>query len=313
MSIGTATLIVMAAAVDSRSQDFTGPHADPALQRMADDLQGCLESGPMSTRLESTAAVAGSLVDTTRVIRWGTAKDSRCNVDRCDAPDGLQRVVDFEFEASEPHASWSADDRARLEELIPALLARLPGTTKLRRSDPRSASRTPETLRIRLDYRGLSPLQRDLDAWILLPRQLLVTISLVDTRHGGHMLAERVVNVGQGLRMRGRSAATAGDAWYAQLSATIGSASREVLGSIACQTPWLDVAMDQGKMRLSTRGLSGLEGGRAVLLIPPLESGAPARWPIAKIRSASSLDSMELELVRGSAASCATGCKAVLL
>ena len=312
-SVCTAALLVVLGSADSRSQDLTGTPIDPVLQRAADDLQGCLESAPSSTRLESTTVVAGTVVDATRVTRWGAARDGRCNPDRCAAPDGLRRVVDLEFEAGEPHAAWSADDRARLEDLIPGVLLRLSGTTQLRRSDTRSPLRTPETLRVRLDYRGLSPLQRDLDAWVRTPRGLTLTLSLADTRRGGTVVAERVITVEQGLRMRGRTAITTGDAWYTQLSTTIDSASQEVLKPVACETPWLDVVMEQGKFRLSTRGTSGLENGRAVLLIPSVEASATARWPIAKVRSTSRVDSVELELISGSATRCEAGCKALVL
>jgi hypothetical protein len=257
--------------------------------------------------------MAGAVVDATRVTHWGASRDGRCNRDRCAAPDGLRRVVDLAFEAGEPHASWSADDRARLEDLIPASLLRAPGTTQLRRSDARSPLSTPETLRVRLDYHGWSPLQRHLDAWVRTPRGLTLTLSLVDTRRGGAVVAERVITVEQGLGIRGRAAITTGDAWYTQLSTTIGSASQEVLKPLACETPWLDVVMEQGKFRLSTRGTSGLDSGRAVLLIPPVESSATARWPIAKIRSTSRVDSVELELISGSATGCEAGCKALVL
>lgn len=311
--VGVAALLVTVAAVGSRSQDLTGTPVDPTVQRAADDLQGCLESAPSSTRLESTTTVAGTIVDATRVTRWDAARDGRCNRDRCAAPDGLRRVVDLTFEAGEPHVSWSANDRARLEDLIPASLLRLPGTTQLRRSDARSPSSTPETLRVRLDYRGLSPLQRHLDAWVRTPRGLTLTLSLVDTRRGGAVVAERVITIGQGLRIQGRAAITTGDAWYTQLSTTIGSASQEVLRPLACAMPWLEVVMEQGKFRISTTAISGLESGSTVLLIPPIESNATARWPIAKVRSTSRIDSMELELISGSLARCNAGCKALVL
>ena len=113
ISVAIAALSVALAAVGSRSQELTGTPVDPALQRAADDLQGCLESAPSSTRLESTTTMAGAVVDATRVTHWGASRDGRCNRDRCAAPDGLRRVVDLAFEAGEPHASWSADDRAR--------------------------------------------------------------------------------------------------------------------------------------------------------------------------------------------------------
>jgi hypothetical protein len=71
--------------------------------------------------------------------------------------------------------------------------------------------------------------------------------------------------------------------------------------------------MEQGKFRLSTGGMSGLDSGRAVLLIPPVESSATARWPIAKVRSTSRTDSVELELISGSATGCEAGCKALVL
>lgn len=313
ISVAIAALSVALAAAGSRSQDLTGTPVDPALQRAADDLQGCLESAPASTRLESTTTMAGTVVDTTRVTRWGAARDGRCNRDRCAAPDGLRRVVDLSFEAGEPHASWSADDRARLEDLIPASLLRVPGATQLRRSDARPPSPTPETLRVRLDYHGRSSLQRHLDAWVRTPRGLTLTLSLVDTRRGDAVVAERVITVEQGVGIRGRAAITTGDAWYTQLSTTIGAASQEVLKPLACETPWLDVVMEQGKFRLSTRGMSGLDNGRAVLLIPPVESSATARWPIAKVRSTSRVDSVELELISGSATGCEAGCKALVL
>jgi hypothetical protein len=161
--------------------------------------------------------------------------------------------------------------------------------------------------------RGGLALQRHLDAWVRTPRGLTLTLSLVDTRRGDAVVAERVITVEQGVGIRGRAAITTGDAWYTQLSTTIGAASQEVLKPLACETPWLDVVMEQGKFRLSTRGMTGLDNGRAVLLIPPVESSARARWPIAKVRSTSRVDSVELELISGSATGCEAGCKALVL
>ena len=292
-------------------------YADAALQRDADLLQRCLESQPW--QLESTLSTNGRIADAVRITRWDASSAHRCapseaTLDRCDAPHGLQRIVNLEFIAGEAHPAWSANDRVRLEDLIPSMLTNLAGHVRLRRVDGRSVSEGNDVLRVRVDYRGTTTPQRDAADWIIAPRKLLVTMTLVeDPSRSGRTISSRVITANQGIQVRGRHPSTSSSVWMTRVLEQVDATAKTMVKPLACETPWLSVSTDREKIWLSGGKYSGLQPGRSVLLVPIADTALASRWPIAKINDLSPDGRAELALLRGSAELCDAGCRAIPL
>lgn len=293
--------------------------ADAALQRDAEILQRCLESQLAPWQVESTVSADGKIADTVRMTRWGSVPNGDCasriaaSGGSCESPRDLQRVVRLEFDASEAHPVWSANDRARLEDLIPSTLMNMSGNVQLRPAHSRGADATDEVLRVRLDYRGMSALQRDVEEWVRGPRELIVTMTLVDASRGNRVRGIRTLTLRQSPQLRERYSATSTTRWMTQLLAQIDTTAQSLTASLACDTPWLDVTVERGKIWLSSDGYAGLREGRSVLLVPTADSALASRWPIARIRNLAQGNHAELEVVRGSAELCEAGCRAIPL
>jgi len=315
----TFGLIVALLATPSPAQPRDERMADASQQRDAERLQRCIESQLAPWQVESTASTDGRVGDTVRVTRWGNAPKVDCSnrvrssEEHCQSPGDLQRVVRLEFDTGEAHPAWSANDRARLEDLIPTTLENIAGNVQLQYGDPRSAEFTGEILRVRLDYRGMSALQRDVDEWIRGPRELQVTLTLVDPSRRNRVLAVRTVTLQQSPQFRERYASTSSTRWMRQLLERIEATANDVLAPVACDTPWLDVTADRGKMWLNTGRYTGLHEGHSVLLVPTTDSALASRWPIARIRTLVNGSRAELEITRGSRDLCELGCRAILL
>ena len=308
--------VMMLAGTTSIAQNRNAPFADAELQRKADSLQRCLESELVPLQIDSSLSTDGRFAETVRVTRWNADAGRACAGlagSRCENPNGLQRVIDLEFITSEASVAWPANDRARLEDLVPATLLKLPGAVKVKDRSTLEGADTHERLQVRLEYRGSWSLQRDLNEWLQPPRSLIVTLALLDTRQGSRPLAVREVRVRDFPRIRSGADRTSGEAWFAKLMVNVEDAAHSVLEPLSCRTPWFDVAVDRGKIRLSTLGFAGLAEGRTVLLVPTVDAPAASRWPIARIRSASRSDLVELEVLRGSSEHCTAGCKALTL
>lgn len=312
-------LFVALIATPSPAQQRDGMVADAAQQRDAEKLQRCIESQLAPWQVESTASTDGRVADTVRVTRWGNAPNINCgerigaSAEQCKNPGELQRVVRLDFVASEAHPAWSANDRARLEDLIPETLSNIAGNVQLQSGISQSNDFTGETLRVRLDYRGMSALQRDVDEWVRGPRELQVTMILVDPRRGNRAIAIRTLTLRQSPQFRERYASTSSARWIRQLLERIDTTAQEVLAPVACDTPWLDVTADRGQLWLSTGRYTGLREGLSVLLVPTADSALASRWPIARIRSVANGNRAELEITRGSRELCELGCQAILL
>lgn len=293
--------------------------ADAALQRDADSLQRCLEPQLAPWQIESSVSTAGRMTDTVRMTRWGAVPDSGCHAqlgrtgEACALPQGLQRVVRLDLQAGEPHPAWSANDRARIEDLIASALAGLAGDVRLRPAVAGDAGEHGETLRIRIGYRGLPTLQRDLAEWIRGPRGLSVTMTLVDADRGDRVLARREISLRQGPQWSDPAAATSGARWMTQLVETVDATAKTLLAPLACATPWLEVTADRGRIWLSDAPYTGLKEGRPMLLVPTAEAGSATRWPIARVKTFSQGGRAELEVVSGARDACDAGCRAVPL
>ncbi|MFM7395969.1 MAG: hypothetical protein ACKO42_02480 [Gammaproteobacteria bacterium] len=294
-------------------------HADASLQREAEQLQRCLESQLTPWQIESTVSTEGRVTDSVRLTRFGNGPKTQCmpksmsGQASCNTPNDLQRIVTLEFVPGEAHAAWSANDRARLEDLIPATLLRIPGSVRVQPVGSRQSKAATDVLRVRLDYRGMSAWQRDLADWVRGPRELVVTLSLVDLRQAERVVASRVLTVKQTPQILDAYAANSSTRWMTQLLEKIDASAREIISPLGCGTPWLDVTVDRGKLWMTSGQYLGLSEGRSVLLVPTADSALASRWPIARIRNLSEGSSAELEIIRGSSELCEAGCRAVPL
>lgn len=318
--LGAVGLLASMIAPISPAQPRDGALADAALQRNAEMLQRCLEAQLAPSQIESTVSTEGRLADTVRITRWSTvSKSSACTSGMavaqgtCEARSGLQRVVALDFAVGEAHPAWSANDRARLEDLIPSTLENVAGPVRLQPSVSRGADGDREILRVRLEYRGMSALQRDVEEWVRGPRELTVVMTLVDPAEGHRVLATRNLTLRQSPQILDRYTSTSSARWITKLLESIDTTAKEVVAPLACDTPWLSVTADRGKMWLRSDQYVGLREGRAVLLVPTADSALASRWPIARVRTASEGGSAELELIRGASDLCESGCKAIPL
>lgn len=327
--VAAGVLAAMSANV-APAQSRSPAVADAALQRQADSLQRCLESRLAPLQVETTVSTEGRVTESIRMTRWGAAAQagdladlaiSTCtspqptstDAGACTPAHGLQRVVALEFTAGEPHPAWSSNDRARLEDLIPATLADLSGHVRVRTTLDGTTSDSTDVLRVRLDYRGSNLSQRDLDDWVRMPREALLRIELVDRRAGNRVVAAREMTARVRSGLRGRFVANTGDAWFREVKENLVNATQTVLEPLACRPAQFEVTAERGKLQLSALGFTGLEAGRSVLLVPTADAATASRWPIARIRALPRTDMAELELLRGTAEACTAGCRAVLL
>ena len=320
-SVATAfgAMAMSLAGVVGSAQSRSDLYADAALQRDADLLQRCLESHPAPWQLESTLSTDGRIAEAVRITRWGGSSDTQCGSvissrEMCRAPQALQRVVDLEFVAGEPHPAWSVNDRVRFEHLIPSALTHLSGNVRLRPVAGRGVSTGNDVLRVRVDYRGMTTPQRDVDDWIVAPRKLLVTMTLVeDPARGGRTISTRVLTASEGLQIRSRHPSTSSSRWMTRVLEKVDATAKAMVEPLGCGTPWLNVSTDRDKVWLSGGKYSGLQEGLSVLLVPTADTAFASRWPIAKIRSLSPEGRAELGVVRGSAELCDAGCRAIPL
>ena len=316
--IALGGLIALSGATVSAQQRDNG-YVSAWLQRQADQLQRCLESELEPWQVESTLSAEGRLADRVRVTRWRTSPRARCLSQHgtsplaCDATHDLQRMVRLDFTSGESHPAWSANDRARLEDLIPARLGRLSGDVRLRAATTRDIDDTSETLQVRIEYRGVSALQRDVEEWVKAPRQVIVTLSLVDPNQGDRVVASRIVTARQALGFRDLYASTSSARWMTTLLERVDSAAKTILAPLACSTPWLEVYAERGKIWLTSELYAGLREGHNVLLVPTVDTALASRWPIARIRLVDDTRRAELEVIRGSSELCEAGCRAIPL
>lgn len=315
-----ALLAMMSALVDpSAAGEQHGLRADAALQHAADSMQRCLERRLAPWQIESIATVGDQQVDTVRFTRWGGTPDVDCRTQTgsppaaCVTPDGLQRAVRLDFAGGEPHPAWSANDRARLEDLIPATLRDLSGEVRLLPIVATHPDQAGEALRVRLTYLGMPTLQRDLAEWVRAPRGLSVTMTLVDVGRGGRVLASREITFRQAPRLSGEYGSASGEAWMRRLLKTVDATATDLIAPLACTTPWFGVTNDRGQTWLSTGSYTGLAEGRPVLLVPTVDAAPASRWPIARVRASEAGGRARLDFIRGSPDVCEAGCRAIPL
>lgn len=319
LSLGAALLCTILS-VSSRAAGLgDGPGADAVLRRDAEALQNCLERQLWPWQIESTVSEGGRLTDTVRMTRWGGAPEGHCRISTvatgksCAPPQGLQRIVGLDLRAGEPHPAWSANDRARVEDLIASSLRALEGDVRLGPAPSGSAVEHIPTLRVRIGYRGAPTLQRDLAEWFRGPRALSVTMTLIETHGRGRVLALKEITVRQGPQWSDPAASTSGTRWMTRLVETVDETAKTLIAPLACATPWLEVTTDRGRLWLSDVPYVGLKDGATMLLVPTAEAGSANRWPIARVHSLGQGSRAELEIVSGARETCKAGCHAVPL
>ena len=331
-SLVAATALATVAVVAAGSE--AGPSYPLAdwLQR-AEAIQRCLDEDVLALQVQSSTGSNGQALELLQVTHWEasgttdvrTAAPRRgCNTSHgsvaapCLQRHGVMQNIPLQIIVDEVHASWSANERARLEDGVADTLTnlgdgvhivdpRMPGYGQL---DATSSSRI---LRARVTYTGSALSQRELDDWLRLPRSVVIRLDLVDSAAQGRIVAARRITARAGLGFRGRFASDAPPAWRDKALEAVATAAREVLATVACSEPSLQVTVSSGKLWLDTAGFTGLVADQPLLLVPAAETAGTGIWPIAVIRSASGSRSEELELVLGSTNACATGCRAVPL
>ena len=213
-----ATLVALIAPARAAEQR-DGLHAGASLDRDAELMQRCLEPQMAPWQIESTSSTDGKTTDSVRLTRWGDMPESRClarlgrSAEACALPHGLQRVVRLEFVAGEPHPAWSANDRARLEDLIPSTLQQPAGDIRIKPAPSSGPDPSGEILRVRLAYLGMPTLQRTLAEWVRGPRGLVVTMTLVDPAGGDRVMASRELTFRQGPQWSDPQASTSSARW----------------------------------------------------------------------------------------------------
>lgn len=296
------------------------PYPSFAMQRQADALQRCLEREIDPLRLESSLSKNGRLEESVRVTNWSsrcTAPGSAGNR-QCTPQNSVRPVVALALTVDDQHSAWSANERTRLEEGIVRTLHDLDDGVVI--DGPHRGDASPSSagsamlLRVRIDYRGSSIAQRDLDEWLQMPKAVHLDISLVEAAATSHVLAQRKITARVRPRLRTGAVNGYADDWRANTLAAIGKAASEMLQPLACTTPVLQASMSSGKLWLDAAGYAGLAEGQALLLIPSVETSVAALWPIVTISGSGAAGGQrQLEILRGAAESCLAGCRALPL
>lgn len=327
--LAIVSAVIAIAVTPSAAQDRALPPLDLALQRQADTLQRCLESRLSPLQVETTVTTEGRVSEHVRLTNWGTEARSFDRADQiftdcaalpvtslqnhCLPAPRPQRIVALEVLIGEPHPAWSANDRARLEDMIATALVELPGNIRVQPQASTATAAPAHILRVGLEYHGSNLSQRDLDEWIQRPRALSVNMALFDNRAAHRLLTARELTARVRPGLRSRIATHPGNAWFGEVRKQLDSALQSVLEPLACTTPWFEVTADRGKLLLSTVGFGGLKEGVNLLLVPNADAAVASRWPIAATRSSGRADTAEIEVLRGAAQTCSAGCRAVLL
>lgn len=331
-----ATLLGLASVVGTQPATGADSLQRPVgydIQQRAQTLQRCLEKSFAPLQVESSVMRDGRIEDTVRVTRWGSASiadgvNPTSGID-CSAPtstaskpctpaSGVHPVIGLTLTIGEQHSSWSANDRARLEDGLVETLVNLGIGTQVRMPRNANANRTSHSdaglsLRVRINYRGFPLSQRFLDDWLRLPQTALISMELVDTAEEGRVIAARNIEAHTPPGYRVPHSGGVSGAWRDTVLQAVASSARDMLQPISCALPVLPVTMAATKLWLDTSSVSGLDEGHALLLVPSMATSITSQWPIVRVRDANHASLAELDVVRGDASSCAAGCRALPL
>lgn len=267
-------------------------------------LQRSLASSPLATRSATSLA---------QRMQQCSAKSAAAH--SCALPGSLRQPLAIEVVEGEAHPAWSANDRARVADLVPAVLARL-GESNARVTVAEGVQRSEARLRLsaRIDYAGSGVSQRFTDQWLVTPRALHVELTLTD-RSTRTTVAKRDLRVSLPWGVRPRHAETATATWLNRTLDAVDTGAREMLSSLECAPDVLTASRaPTGTWQLDVAGREGLEKGRLVLLVPADDTSLATHWPLARVVSVSGTRSADLEFVRGDESACGVdGCTAVVL
>ncbi len=331
-----ATMLGLASVIDAQSATGADSSARPVgydIQQRAQTLQRCLEKSFAPLQVESSVIREGRVEDTVRVTRWGSASIAGgvnpTSGNDCVAPamtastpctpsSGVHPVIGLNMTIGEQHSSWSANDRARLEDGLVDRLVNLGIDTQVRvpRSTNTSHAGQAEeglSLRVRINYRGSPLAQRVLDEWLRLPQTASISMELIDAADGGRVIAARNIEAHTRPGYRAQLSAGIPGTWRETVLEAVASSAREMLQPLSCSLPVLPVTMSAAKLWLDTSSVRGLDEGHALLLVPSMDTSITSQWPIVRVRDANHASRAELDVVRGDASACAAGCRALPL
>lgn len=331
----SAVLVVVSVLVAEPATAAEWP-AEPAsysTQQRANALQRCLEQELAPLQIESSVSRDGRIEDVMRITRWRSANvadqysgaiGTRCisspvtTEGSCAPVEGIRHTIGVTLLIGDQHPSWSANDRARFEEGIIEALATLGSGIQirdLRKSDSGRASHDDEalSLRVRINYLGSSLSPHALDAWLRMPQSATISMDLIDSAEDGHVIAARNVVAKAPIGYRSHLSPGVPHTWRQRVLSTVTSAARDMIEPLACALPALQVTLASNKLWLNTLGFTGLSAGRALLLVPSVDTSELSFWPIVKVRSATNAGMVELDIVRGDATTCTAGCRALPL
>lgn len=299
------------------------PYPSYQLQSEADDIQRCLEKELAPLRVESTITRDGRLEETVRLTAWSgldtpCVSSKRVNSSECTRHHHIRRVVSLVLTIEDHHPSWSANERARLEDGIIDRLIEIRGGVVIdtaHHGNRRALHRDDQlALRIRISYRASALMQRDLDEWLQTPKTAHIDMDLLQSPSEARPLAQRVITARVRPRAKTRWSHGYSDKWREETLSAITNAANAMLMPISCTTPTLPVSLSGGKLQLDMSGYVGINENSALLLVPSVETSIASLWPIVKVRSAGTMGgTAELETLRGDPQACATGCRAILL
>jgi len=331
-----ATMLGLASVVGARVSAGADTSVGPVgydIQQRAQTLQRCLEKSFAPLQVESSVIRDGRVEDTVRVTHWGSASiadgvnpnsGKDCSAPAvtastpCTPSSAVHPVIGLNMSIGEQHSSWSANDRARLEDGLVDTLVNLGISTQVRvprNTNARSASHTEEglSLRVRINYRGSLLSQRVLDEWLRLPLTASISMELVDTAQDGRVIAARNIEARTRPGYRAQISGGIPGTWRETVLEAVASSAREMLRPLSCALPVLPVTMSAAKLWIDSSSVSGLDEGHALLLVPSMDASITSQWPIVRVRQANRASLAELDVVRGDASTCAAGCRALPL
>lgn len=331
-----ATVLGLASVVGAQPSAGADAAKSPVgfdIQQRAQTLQRCLEKSFTPLQVESSVMHDGRVEDTVRVTHWssGSIADgvNPTSGKDCSAPaataskpctpaSSVHPVIALNLTIGEQHSSWSANDRARLEDGLVDTLVNLGIGTQVRVPRNTNANRTSHaeaglSLRVRINYRGFPLSQRVLDDWLRLPQTALISMELVDPAEEGRVIAARNIEARTPPRYRVPHSGGVSGAWRETVLQAVASSARDMLQPISCTLPVLPVTLVAAKLWLDTSSVSGLDEGHALLLVPSMDTSITSQWPIVRVRDANHASLAELDVVRGDASACAAGCRALPL
>jgi hypothetical protein len=303
------------------------------IQQRAQTLQRCLEKSFAPLQVESSVTRDGRVEDTVRVTRWGSASisgganpnsGSDCAAPAatgstpCTPSSAVHPVIGLNMSIGEQHSSWSANDRARLEDGLVDTLVNLGISTQVRVPRNTNASRVSHaeeglSLRVSINYRGSPLSQRVLDEWLRLPLTASISMELIDTAKDGRVIAARNIEAHTRPGYRAQISGGIPGTWRETVLEAVARSAREMIQPISCALPVLPVTMSAAKLWIDTSSVSGLDEGHALLLVPSMDTSISSQWPIVRVREANRASLAELDVVRGDASVCAAGCRALPL